>query len=76
MNINESQNTPQNWSGRFFTIWSGQALSLFGSALVQFALIWWLTQKSGSATVLAVATLVGFGVLLATAASFRRTAAG
>jgi len=26
---------------------------------VQFALIWWLTQKSGSATVLAIATLVG-----------------
>ena len=47
------------WATRFFTIWSGQALSLFGSALVQFALIWWLTQKSGSATVLAIATLVG-----------------
>jgi DHA3 family macrolide efflux protein-like MFS transporter len=47
------------WAPRFFTLWSGQALSLFGSALVQFALIWWLTQKSGSATVLAIATLVG-----------------
>lgn len=49
----------EKWAQRFFTIWSGQALSLFGSALVQFALIWWLTQKSGSATVLALATLVG-----------------
>jgi MFS transporter, DHA3 family, macrolide efflux protein len=48
-----------NWAPRFFTIWTGQALSLFGSALVQFALIWWLTQESGSATVLAIATLVG-----------------
>ncbi|HEY3473750.1 MAG TPA: MFS transporter [Anaerolineales bacterium] len=48
-----------NWKGRFFTIWAGQAMSLFGSALVQFALIWWLTQESGSATVLAIATLVG-----------------
>ena len=47
------------WAGRFFTIWGGQALSLFGSALVQFALIWWLTQESGSATVLAIASLVG-----------------
>ena len=56
---NPSQPENGNWAGRFFTIWSGQALSLFGSALVQFALIWWLTQKSGSATVLAVATLVG-----------------
>lgn len=56
---NQSQNMPNKWATRFFTIWTGQALSLFGSALVQFALIWWLTQKSGSATVLAIATLVG-----------------
>ena len=44
---NPSQPQAANWAGRFFTIWSGQALSLFGSALVQFSLIWWLTQKSG-----------------------------
>lgn len=49
-----------NWKRRFFTIWSGQAISLFGSQLVQFALIWWLTQETGSATVLATASLVGF----------------
>jgi MFS transporter, DHA3 family, macrolide efflux protein len=54
-----SQPVAGNWARRFFTIWTGQALSLFGSALVQFALIWWLTQKSGSATVLAIAVLVG-----------------
>ena len=58
--MNHSSQPPAaNWARRFFTIWTGQALSLFGSALVQFALIWWLTQKSGSATVLAIATLVG-----------------
>jgi DHA3 family macrolide efflux protein-like MFS transporter len=56
---NSSQPQAASWARRFFTIWTGQALSLFGSALVQFALIWWLTQKSGSATVLAIATLVG-----------------
>ncbi len=56
---NSSQPETGKWAGRFFTIWSGQALSLFGSALVQFALIWWLTKNSGSATVLAIATLVG-----------------
>jgi len=56
---NSSQPETAKWAGRFFTIWSGQALSLFGSALVQFSLIWWLTQKSGSATVLAIAVLVG-----------------
>ena len=57
--MENSQLETKNWATRFFTIWTGQAFSLFGSALVQFALIWWLTQKSGSATVLAVATLVG-----------------
>ena len=50
---------PENWAPRFFTIWTGQAFSLFGSQLVQFALIWWLTQQTGSATVLAIATFVG-----------------
>jgi MFS transporter, DHA3 family, macrolide efflux protein len=47
----------QNWKKKFFFIWSGQALSLVGSGLVQFALVWWLTQTTGSAAVLASATL-------------------
>lgn len=57
--MNNDTSTPAslNWSIPFFTIWTGQALSLFGSALVQFALVWWLTQETGSATVLATATL-------------------
>jgi DHA3 family macrolide efflux protein-like MFS transporter len=40
-------------------LWSGQAVSLLGSAVTQFALIWWLTVTSESATILALATLVG-----------------
>src|SRR5690554_5633564 len=44
---------------QFFVIWTGQALSLLGSRLVQFALIWWLTKTTESATVLAMASLVG-----------------
>ena len=55
---NISQPIPKNWASRFFTIWSGQAFSLFGSALVQFALVWYLTKETGSATVLAAATLM------------------
>jgi len=47
------------WKRTFFTIWSGQALSILGSQLVQFALIWYLTIQTGSATILATATLVG-----------------
>jgi DHA3 family macrolide efflux protein-like MFS transporter len=48
-----------NWKRSFFTIWGGQAFSLLGSRLVQFALIWYLTEKTGSATVLATASMVG-----------------
>jgi len=46
------------WAPRFFLIWGGQAFSLLGSSLVQFALVWWMTRETGSATVLATATLV------------------
>jgi MFS transporter, DHA3 family, macrolide efflux protein len=49
----------RGWKLPFFTIWTGQAFSLLGSQLVQFALIWYLTQLTGSATVLATAALVG-----------------
>ncbi|MGD8805497.1 MAG: MFS transporter [Chloroflexota bacterium] len=47
-----------DWRTNYFPMWFGQALSLIGSRIVQFALIWYLTQKTGSATVLATATLV------------------
>ncbi|RDE14485.1 MAG: hypothetical protein C4K49_07705, partial [Candidatus Thorarchaeota archaeon] len=44
---------------RAFTVmWTGQAASLFGSGLVRFALVWWLTLTTGSATVLALATIM------------------
>jgi len=46
------------WKARFFTIWGGQQASLFGSWIAQFGLVWWLTQETGSATVLAIASLV------------------
>lgn len=49
------------WQLPFFSIWTVQALSLLGSQLVQFALIWYLTVETGSATVLALASLVGMG---------------
>lgn len=54
-----SVNDNNPWKARFFTIWGGQAISIIGSQLVQFALIWYLTIQTGSATVLATASLVG-----------------
>lgn len=47
------------WKKRFFTIWSGQAFSLLGSQLVGFAVIWYMTVTTESATVLAIASMVG-----------------
>ena len=48
-----------NWARRFFTLWTSQALSLLGSQLVQFAIIWYLTQTTRSATTLAIASMMG-----------------
>ncbi|WP_119067116.1 MFS transporter [Aggregatilinea lenta] len=53
----ETTQVPERWQIPFFTVWIGQAFSLFGSNLVQFALVWWLADSTGSATVLATATL-------------------
>jgi DHA3 family macrolide efflux protein-like MFS transporter len=59
MNAYLALEKPSRWAPRFFTIWTGQAFSLLGSQLVSFAVIWWLTQTTGSATILATASLVG-----------------
>ena len=48
-----------NWAVRFVSLWVGQALSLLGSQLVQFAIIWYLTQETNSATTLAIASMMG-----------------
>lgn len=54
------------WKTPFFSIWSAQAVSMAGSRIAQFALVWWLTEESRSATVLATATLVAIlpGIIL------------
>jgi DHA3 family macrolide efflux protein-like MFS transporter len=42
----------------YMKLFGGQAFSLVGSALVQFALVWWLTYTTGSAVVLSLATMM------------------
>lgn len=49
-----------NWKLKFFTIWAGQAISLITSAVLQMAIIFYLTEKTGSAMVLSMASLIGF----------------
>ena len=48
------------WKKGFFTIYTGQALSLIGSSAVQFCLIWWLSSETGSALMLSLAGLLAF----------------
>lgn len=48
------------WKRTFFTIFAGQAFSLVGSSVVQFSIIWWLTESTGSAIVLTMASMAGF----------------
>ena len=50
----------RSWKRTFFTIQSGQAISLITSSALQMALIFYLTEKTNSSMTLALATLVGF----------------
>jgi DHA3 family macrolide efflux protein-like MFS transporter len=56
----QAQTAPQDcsWRLRFWSIWTGQALSLIGSALTQFVLLWWVTQTTASTSALAIAGIV------------------
>ncbi len=48
------------WRKHFFTIWTGQAISLITSSVMQMAIIWHLTTTTGSALVLSIAAFIGF----------------
>ncbi|MEM7028772.1 MAG: MFS transporter [Chloroflexota bacterium] len=49
-----------NWAVPFFSLWTGQALSLLGSRIGGFALVWWMTETTGSAVVLSIGTILAF----------------
>lgn len=48
------------WAASIGLIMGGQVFSLIGSNAAQYALIWWLTVQTQSASVLAIAGSVGF----------------
>lgn len=50
----------KNWKKKFFALYTGQFFSLLSSAAVQFSIIWWLTDTTGSPLVLTLAGLAGF----------------
>ncbi|RXZ82319.1 MFS transporter [Paenibacillaceae bacterium] len=48
------------WKKTFAIIFSGQIFSILTTSMVQFSIIWHLTETTGSATVLMLAGLAGF----------------
>lgn len=50
----------KNWKRKFIALYTGQFFSLLSSAAVQFSIIWWLTDTTGSPLVLALAGIAGF----------------
>lgn len=50
----------QHWKRRYAILWSGQAISLLTSSILQMALIWCLTDATQSALVLSLASLAGY----------------
>lgn len=49
----------QNWKKKFTLIWTGQTFSILTSSIAQFALVLWIGMETGSAKVLAYATIAG-----------------
>ena len=45
------------WKRQFAVLWLGQAVSILTSSISQYALIWDLTARTGSATVLSLASM-------------------
>ena len=50
----------QKWKSQFITVAIGQAISMLGSHGVQFALIWWLAEKTSSPFMLGISGLVAY----------------
>ena len=44
----------------YLAFWVGQLVSLLGSSIAQFVIIWWVTLETGSPLYLSLAALVGF----------------
>lgn len=50
----------QSWKSKFTTVALGQAISMLGSHGVQFALIWWLAEKTSSPLMLGLSGLAAY----------------
>lgn len=50
----------RKWKSQFITVALGQAVSMLGSHGVQFALIWWLAEKTSSPFMLGISGLAAY----------------
>lgn len=50
----------ENWIRKFIILGAGQAVSILTSSILQMAIVWYLTQRTGSATVVTMSTLVAY----------------
>jgi MFS transporter, DHA3 family, macrolide efflux protein len=55
--MNTNQPDIKDWKLNFLPLWIAQLVSMLGSMLAQYAMIWWMTLESGSAAVMAAASL-------------------
>lgn len=49
-----------NWKNKIIRFLTAQTISLFGSSLVQFAIIWYITLSTTSGKMLTISTICGF----------------
>ncbi|MDF2591246.1 MAG: transporter [Clostridia bacterium] len=57
---NKNDNKHANWKAQTILFMSSQAISLFGSALVQFALIWYIARSTNSGIMVTISTICSF----------------
>ena len=48
----------------YLLFWSGQLVSLFGSSVSSFVIIWWITLETGSTLYLSLSSLIGFAPMI------------
>ena len=51
---------PERWKSLVAAVWTGQLFSFLFSMAANYALIWYLTETTGSATILALSTIMHF----------------
>ncbi len=55
--MTDTENKSSLWKKQLTVIWTGQLFSLLTSAVVQFSIVWWITEKTSSATYLSIAMI-------------------